>query len=89
MTGPLPQPVTLVWLALIGATAVLFLLADSADATRATTAAIVLIAAFKIRLVFLHFMELAAGAMPWRALAEGWVLLVTGVILLFFLTTSG
>ena len=39
-----------------------------------------LIATFKMRLVFLYFMELASGAKPWRMFAEVWMLVVTGII---------
>ena len=61
------HPMTLAWLTLLAATAVSFALAESAGAARLASAAVVLIAGFKVRLVFLYFMELGGGAMPWRA----------------------
>lgn len=77
---------TAAWAVLVAATLVLYALAEGADAGRAAIVAVILIAAYKVRLVFLHFMELKSGAMPWRAVAEGWVagvaaILVTGYLL--------
>lgn len=42
------------------------------------------IAWFKGRLVVLDFMELRHAPLLWRALIEGWLLLVSGLILLFY-----
>ena len=42
------------------------------------------IAWFKGRLVVLDFMELRHAPLIWRALIEGWLLLVSGLILLFY-----
>lgn len=89
MRSVLREPVTLVWLLLIRATALLFLLAESRHAAPAMTAAMSTIAAFKVRLVFLHFMQLASGVMPWRALAEAWVLVVTALIPALYFATPG
>ncbi len=77
------------WLILIAATLLLFALAEGGPGTPAVTALVIAIAAFKVRLVFLHFMELAGGAMPWRALAEAWVLGVALLILGFQFATAG
>ena len=80
MSGMLRHTVTRAWAVLAIATVLVFALAENDAPARVATVAIVLIAAFKIRLVFLHFMELADGAMPWRAVLEGWVALVTLLI---------
>ena len=52
---------------------------------RIATITIMLIAAFKLRLVFLYFMELASGVTPWRLFAEVWMLVVTSIIVGFYL----
>ena len=81
MNGLFRHPVTRVWIILVAATLLLFALAESADASKTTIAVVIAIAAFKVRMVFLHFMELRTGAMPWRAIAEVWLLAVTGLII--------
>lgn len=81
------HPMTLAWAVLVAATLAVYGLAESSAIGRAATVGIVLIAAFKIRLVFLWFMELRSGAMPWRAVAEGWILLVTAIIVAGVLLT--
>ncbi len=83
------QPVTRAWLTLMVATLAVFALAENAAPARAATVGVLLIAAFKIRLVFLHFMELATGAMPWRAILEVWVAVVTAIIVGTYLLTPG
>ena len=81
MTGLLRLPATLAWFALVTATLVVCLLAENTAPARTVTIAIILIASFKIRLVFLYFMELANGAMPWRLVAEVWMFVVTALII--------
>lgn len=81
MSALLALPMTRAWLALVAATLVVFALVENDAPARIATLAIILIAAFKVRLVFLYFMELASGAMPWRLVAEIWVAVVTLVIL--------
>ena len=63
-----------VWLVLVSATLLSWWLVehDSVTGRVATTAALT-IAAFKARLVFLHFMELHSAPWPWRALFEAWI----------------
>jgi hypothetical protein len=76
------KPVTVVWVALMLATctSTLWLSHDGVSA-RVGTAAILLIAAFKVRLVMLHFMELRTAPLAWRCVYEGWLLVCTGAIL--------
>lgn len=89
MSGPSALAVTRAWAVLVVATLVVFAIAENDAPARAATLAILLIAACKIRLVFLHFMELAAGAMPWRAILEVWVAVVTAIIVGAYLLTPG
>lgn len=85
----LMKSATLVWLFLMAATCVTTwgLSKDQFTASVATLS-IILIAAIKIRLVLLHFMELRHAPLPWRLLLEAWVLVVTGAIAGFYLHTA-
>lgn len=71
-----------VWLALVAATLLSWWLVEhhTVPAQVATTAALA-IAAFKARLVFLHFMELRNAPLPWRILFEAWAVLCASAIL--------
>ena len=89
MSDLLRLPMTRAWCALVIATLVVFALIENDAPARIATVAIVLIAGFKVRLVFLYFMELASGAMPWRMVAEVWVLTVTALILGAYLLAPG
>jgi len=79
-----------VWLLLMAAT-VISTWGVSAKSVPAHIAVITtfLIAAFKIRLVILHFMDLRDAPLPWRAYFEGWILVVTAALLSLYLTTPG
>lgn len=74
-------PKTNVWIILILATLMSLTLAESALTGRVATTAVILIAAFKVRLVLIHFMELESNVQPWRALLELWIGLVSIIIL--------
>lgn len=79
---PAPSHATAVWALLAVATLASWWLADGhALAARTATTAALLIAAFKVRLVLLHFMELRHAPLRWRAVFEAWLLLCFGVIL--------
>ena len=78
-------PMTRAWLVLVAATVLVVTLAENNAPARIATITIMLIAAFKLRLVFLYFMELASGVMPWRLFAEVWMLVVTSIIVGFYL----
>lgn len=87
MTGIAKHPMTLTWLVLVAATLVLYALAEQVAVSRGAIACVILIAAFKVRLVFLQFMELKSGAMPWRLVAEVWIVVVTAILLGVYLVT--
>lgn len=77
-----------IWLLLSTATVITtWVLSKKGFDPRLATSAIVLIAAWKVRLVLLHFMELRHAPLPLRLLFEAWVLLAAGVILLPYLLT--
>jgi heme/copper-type cytochrome/quinol oxidase subunit 4 len=73
---------TAVWLVLVSATILSWWLIEHHSVpARVATTAVILIAALKVRLVFLHFMELRTAPLAWRALFEAWALLCAGIIL--------
>lgn len=80
------KPATLIWAALMLATvASTWWLAKDFVVPTAATVAIVVIAAVKIRLVLLHFMELRTAPLAWRLVFEVWVVAVTGAIVGLYL----
>lgn len=79
-------PVTGVWLVLVSVTVFSWWLIDAHRVSPAiTSVAVLLIAAFKVRLVFLHFMELRAAPLHWRMVFELWVVFFFGMMLLGYL----
>jgi heme/copper-type cytochrome/quinol oxidase subunit 4 len=80
------SPASVVWLLLMLATcASTWWLKSGAATSAVATAFIMLIAAFKVRLVIVHFMELGGAPWPWRLLFDGWIVVCTTVILFGFL----
>jgi len=78
----LRNPVVIVWAALVLATcASTWWLAKDAVAPAIGTAAIVVIAAIKIRFVIGHFMEVRTAPLQLRVITDFWLLAVTGLIL--------
>ena len=80
MSGLLRLPATRAWLALVAVTLVSFVLAEGDGSPRLVATVVMLIAAFKVHLVVVHFMELRWRPLPWRVLFEGWTVAVTLVI---------
>ena len=83
---------TLVWLALTVLTALSWYLAEDygvqhAQALRAVTVALFVVAFFKVRLVVMHFMEIAEAPLALRAVFEAWVVIVCGVLVFLYLAT--
>ena len=80
---------TMVWLFLMVATiATTWWLSKDGFSPIVGTVAIFAIAAFKVRLVLLHFMELKHAPLPWRLIFEAWVLLATAAIIGIYLSTT-
>lgn len=89
MRSLLRDPTSLVWIALMLATiATTWWLSKDAFGAKAGTIAIFLVAAFKVRLVLLYFMELRHAPLPLRLVFEAWVLVCTGAILGLYLQTA-
>ena len=82
------ERVTAVWALLMAATCTsTWLLTEGAVGAALAEVGIFLIAAVKVRFVMLDFMELRHAPLPVRAAFEGWVVLVTCLILGFWLAT--
>ena len=75
-------PATRVWLVLLITAAVSsWMVSEHSAAVKVGTSAVVLIAALKVRLIVMHFMELRWRPRPWRILFELWILGVVAIIL--------
>ena len=81
MSSTLNLRATRVWLILAAAAVLSWTLSESASAVRLGTSAVILIAAIKIRLVVIYFMELGWRPRPWRLVFEFWMFGVTAIIL--------
>ena len=82
------RPTTWVWLVLMLATVVTtWVLSKDVVAVRVGTVAIIAIAAYKVRLVLLHFMELRHAPVPLRVVFETWVLVVATAMIGLYLAT--
>ena len=86
------ERITLIWLLLVGATALSWGLGANhginiPSAHRAATVGVLLVAFFKIRLVVMHFMEVGRAPWPLRLILEAWVVVVCGVLLTLYLTS--
>jgi heme/copper-type cytochrome/quinol oxidase subunit 4 len=76
----LGSPAARVWLVLVLLTSTSFALAERAPSAGLAATAVVLIAALKVRLVFVHFMELRWRPLPWRLVFELWTLAAAAII---------
>ena len=82
----LRRPASLVWLLLMAATVITtWWLSKDAFSAVVGTVAIFVIAAYKVRLVLLHFMELRHAPLALRLAFEAWVLGVTAAVLGLYL----
>ncbi|MDE2440634.1 MAG: cytochrome C oxidase subunit IV family protein [Betaproteobacteria bacterium] len=80
----LKNPAHRAWLVLIVATSITWYLGEVGAAGTASIVAMLLIAFVKGRLVILDFMELREAPKMWRILLEGWLILVSSLILLAY-----
>jgi cytochrome c oxidase subunit IV len=82
----LRKPVGSVWAALMLATcASTWLLSKNCVTPGVASVAIMLIAAFKVRLVMRHFMEVRRAPLALRFVCDGWLLAVTALIVTVYL----
>ena len=80
----LHNPAHRAWLVLLIATAITWYLGEVGAAGTGAIVAMLAIAFVKGRLVILDFMELRQAPLMWRLLLEGWLILVSGLILLAY-----
>ena len=80
------SPASIVWVVLMLATcaSTWWLSKDAISATTATVM-IMVIAAIKVRLIMIHFMELGHAPMQWRLLFDGWIAVSTAIIVVVYL----
>jgi hypothetical protein len=84
---------TAVWLLLAGLTMVSWLLGNKysvlePDQFRYMTAAVVVLAFFKIRLVVMYFMEILHAPLPLRAIFEIWCGLFCVILIVIFASVT-
>ena len=72
------------WLILVVATGITWYLGEVGAAGTWSIVAMLVIAFVKGRLVILDFMELREAPLLWRTLLEGWLILVSSLILLAY-----
>lgn len=84
----LRKPLSIVWMLLMAATCVsTWMLSKDAFSSTVAATGVLLIAAYKIRLVMLYFMELRDAPVPIRMVFQAWIVVATSVILGFYLAT--
>lgn len=81
------RPGSFVWLVLMLATVITtWVLSKDVIAATTGTVAIIVLAAYKVRLVLLHFMELRHAPLPLRFVFEAWVLVVAASLIGVYLS---
>jgi hypothetical protein len=58
-----------------------FALAEQSVSARVGATSVILVAAIKVRLVFVHFMELEWRPLPWRLLFELWTVASAAILI--------
>jgi len=86
----LKDPVTRVWLLLVGLTGVSWWLGAGQDLSaggdfRFLMVGLMMLAFFKVRLVILYFMEILTAPLPLRLLFEIWVVGVCAAVIAIYL----
>jgi len=84
MTRSVLMPLQRTWLQLVGATAVALWMREDGLAGLTIGAMTLAIAYAKGRLVVLDFMELRRAPLLWRCLFEGWLLLISALIVTIY-----
>ena len=88
MTHWVLVPLQRTWLLLAGATATVFWMREDGLAGLTIGVTTLAIAYAKARLVILDFMELRHAPLLWRCLLEGWLLLVSGLIVTIYASSG-
>ncbi len=88
MTRSVLMPLQRTWLLVVGATAVALWMREDRLAGFTIGAMTLAIAYAKARLVILDFMELRHAPLLWRCLLEGWLLLVSSLIVTIYASSG-
>jgi len=80
----LKNPANRAWIVLLIATAITWYLGEVGAAGTGAIIAMLSIAFVKGRLVILDFMELRGAPLMWRLLLEGWLIVVSSLILIAY-----
>lgn len=76
------QVASLTWLFLVAATLATYALVERhALGVEGAVSIVMVLAAIKVRMIVLHFMELKHAPRGWRVAFEAWAILVTALIL--------
>lgn len=84
MINALKNPAHRAWAVLLIATLITWYLGEVGAAGTLAIVSMLVIAFIKGRLVILDFMELREAPLMWRMLLEGWLILVSTLILLAY-----
>jgi heme/copper-type cytochrome/quinol oxidase subunit 4 len=85
----LKNRISLIWLALIGATLISWWIGtDDAANPQLGTATVLIVVFVKVRLIGLYFMELRDAPLPLRLLFEGYCLIVCAALLVMYLAAG-
>jgi len=83
----LMRPCTLIWLVLMLLTVATYAIGEAGTGGTAMMLTVLGIAVIKVQMVANYFMDLRHTRWLWRGIVLGWLLLVTGLIAIAYLTT--
>ncbi|MCX7193016.1 MAG: cytochrome C oxidase subunit IV family protein [Proteobacteria bacterium] len=86
MTKPM-RPCTLIWLSLMLLTVATYAIGEAGMGGTAVMLTVLGIAVIKVQMVASYFMDLRHTRWLWRGIVLGWLVLVTGLIAIAYLTT--
>lgn len=89
MTPAGTRETSAVWATLMVATLGSYCLAEYLGQPSIAVAAIILVAAFKVRLILRHFMELKAGPLTWRLFFDAWIGVCAALIIGLYFYAPG
>lgn len=79
---------TKIWLSLMALTAISVAIGEGGLLSRFSAVAIIVISAFKARMVILNYMEANHAPARWRVLYEGWNAVVAGIIIIMYVLSD-
>lgn len=82
------RPCTVIWLLLMALTVTTYLIGEAGLGGLAIMFTVLGTAAIKVQMVANYFMGLRRTRWLWRGIVLGWLLLVTGLITVAYLTTA-